>query len=833
MPIPLKQSTSVVVNFGPIVDKADGVTLESGLVSALDHVTTGIMLSKNGGAKAVRNGTPTASVYDNGDYRVTLNTTDTNTLGTLRLSYYDAAVCVPVWLDCVVLPANVYDSLYSTDKLQVHVDEMTAGIITAAVIATGAVDADAIAADAVTEIQSGLATASALATVDGIVDAILEDTAAMPAAATIADAVWDEAKSGHVAAGSFGEEVQAHATLSELQSESSVIVTDIVTEINLIAGATFDTATDSLEAIRNRGDAAWITATGFSTLDAAGVRSAVGLASANLDTQLGTIDNLVDDLESRLTADRAAYLDNLSGGNIALQDTLAMVQDSVGDIPESVWNQLLFGFNSNTFSMGWVMARQAINVSMTGFTASGSTTSVIVLDTDASDVDDFYNGHTFYAMSGDTINQSRLITDYDGTTRQVTLESALSHAMLEGDFYQIIKAVLPVAPTSAAIADAVWDEAKSGHVAAGSFGEEVQAHALTSDLATLATAAALATVDGIVDDILVDTGTTLPATLATLATAAALATVDGIVDDILVDTGTTLPATLATLATAAALDAVDNYVDTELASVKAVTDKLDTAMELDGAVYRFTTNALEQASSSGDWTAQEKEHIRHRLGIDGDAEEPSATPSLATDEAVSNISNIDLATVGSLNAIFNGARAKLYLSGVDILAGGNDSGILSRGSGTGSGIFAQGGATGGHGLNLAGDDTGQDLRLAAARVAGLHNISVADIWTEDLANETYNQGEAGDLLKSAALASAPEGVGSQTVVFSVEHNDNPIANVEVWITSDQAGTIVAAKGFTDDDGEITFYLDPGTYYAWRQKNGYTFTNPISIEVAND
>jgi hypothetical protein len=61
------------------------------------------------------------------------------------------------------------------------------GAITAAVIATGAIDADAIAADAITaakvaadvttEIQSGLATAAALAVVDGIVDDILLDTA--------------------------------------------------------------------------------------------------------------------------------------------------------------------------------------------------------------------------------------------------------------------------------------------------------------------------------------------------------------------------------------------------------------------------------------------------------------------------------------------------------------------------------------------------------------------------------------------------------------------------------------------------------------------------------
>lgn len=57
---------------------------------------------------------------------------------------------------------------------------------------------------------------------------------------------------------------------------------------------TFDETTDSAEAIRDRGDTAWTTATGFSTLDAAGVRSAVGLASANLDTQLTAIDDFLD-----------------------------------------------------------------------------------------------------------------------------------------------------------------------------------------------------------------------------------------------------------------------------------------------------------------------------------------------------------------------------------------------------------------------------------------------------------------------------------------------------------------------------------------------------------
>jgi hypothetical protein len=114
----LKQSTAKVVSFGPFLDKTDGVTEETGLVSALDHGTTGIKLSKNGGALTIRHASVTATTYDAyGMYRVTLDTTDTNTLGTLRMAFNEAATCLPVWQDFMVLPANIFDSLVSGSDL--------------------------------------------------------------------------------------------------------------------------------------------------------------------------------------------------------------------------------------------------------------------------------------------------------------------------------------------------------------------------------------------------------------------------------------------------------------------------------------------------------------------------------------------------------------------------------------------------------------------------------------------------------------------------------------------------------------------------------------------
>lgn len=144
-------------------------------------------------------------------------------------------------------------------------------------------------------------------------------TAYATALAAEVDAVWDEALSGHATAGTSGKAVSdiltdtgtdIPATLTTIAGyidtevaaikavtdnlPNSGALTTITTHLTDIKGATFSGATDSLEAIRDRGDAAWITATGFSTLDAAGVRAAVGLASANLDTQLTAIDDYLD-----------------------------------------------------------------------------------------------------------------------------------------------------------------------------------------------------------------------------------------------------------------------------------------------------------------------------------------------------------------------------------------------------------------------------------------------------------------------------------------------------------------------------------------------------------
>ena len=111
----LKLSTAATVKFGPFVDDTDGKTAETALtISQAD-----IRLSKNGGAFAQTNNDAGATHDENGYYGVPLDTTDTGTLGRLRVAVNESGA-LPVWQDFMVLSAMVYDSLVlGTDSLEV------------------------------------------------------------------------------------------------------------------------------------------------------------------------------------------------------------------------------------------------------------------------------------------------------------------------------------------------------------------------------------------------------------------------------------------------------------------------------------------------------------------------------------------------------------------------------------------------------------------------------------------------------------------------------------------------------------------------------------------
>ena len=123
----LKQSTAATIKLGPFIDDTDGKTAETGLTIA----QADIRLSKNGGDFAQKNSATSATHDENGYYDIPLDATDTGTLGRLRIAVSKSGA-LPVWQDFLVVTANVYDTLCSTDSLDVNVTALANDVIKAA-----------------------------------------------------------------------------------------------------------------------------------------------------------------------------------------------------------------------------------------------------------------------------------------------------------------------------------------------------------------------------------------------------------------------------------------------------------------------------------------------------------------------------------------------------------------------------------------------------------------------------------------------------------------------------------------------------------------------------
>lgn len=221
--------------------------------------------------------------------------------------------------------------------------------------------------------------------------------ATAPSAASIADAVWDEAIAGHVAAGSTGEALNA-------------------------AGGAGDPWITSLPGSYTAGQAGYILGTNLNAtvssrlasasytapLDAAGTRSAVGLASANLDTQLGTIDTNVD---SVLADTNELQTDWANGGRLDLliDSILADTGTDGVAISAATANQIADALLDRTAGVETNRTpRQALRLvlaALVGKLSGAATTTVTIRDTN------------------DTADRITATVDADGNRSTVTLNA--------------------------------------------------------------------------------------------------------------------------------------------------------------------------------------------------------------------------------------------------------------------------------------------------------------------------------------------------------------------------------------------------------------------------
>lgn len=374
-----------------------------------------VLLWKEGGTTlAQKNDATSATHRSNGLYTVPVNTTDTNTLGQLIVNVAKAGTLV-FRDDYMVVPANVYDSL---------------------VLGTDVLTAD------VTQVGGSTSNVSALAT---NVAAILADTGTDGVAISsstlnsIADTVWDEATSAHVTAGSFGQALGGMA--------SGTAQAGAATTITLAAGAS---ATDDFY------NNAIIKITGGT-----GAGQSRIISDYNGTTKVATVPT---------------WGVNPSSDSVYVLLPFGAVPGAsaptASEVADAVWDEARADHTSSgSFgqSLGGIVIRSA--------TAQAGSTTTITLDASASATNDIYNYNQIVIISGTGAGQSRQITDYVGASKVATVGVAFTTAPSSDSVFLILPLGVDAA-TVAAIADAVWDEARADHTTAGTFGEYTNADAV-------------------------------------------------------------------------------------------------------------------------------------------------------------------------------------------------------------------------------------------------------------------------------------------------------------------------------------------------------------------
>lgn len=425
MPIYLRQSTaSQEIPLGYFVDSTDGNTSETGLTIA----NTDIRVWKNGATTLANKNSGGATHISNGIYYTVLDATDTNTLGSLVI-FVKVAGALAIRVECVVLTANVYDSLIAgSDLLGVDAREISSS--------TGAADNVEANIGNLDATISSRSTAAALATVDSNVDDILTDTGiTIPAQIS----GLNDVSSGDV-------QTAAAAALTAYDPPTNA---EMVAR-TLAAADYFDPVTDVVAQVT-------LVDTVTTNTDMRGTDNAATAAA------LATVDSNVDDILEDTATTIPGLIGDLNDLDSSAVQTAAAAALTAYDPPT---NAEMVARTLASADYGTATNQTTILARLGAFTGTGVNTVL---------------GFLRAMLRSDLSAPSDVGGTYDPATDSA---EALRN---RGDAAWITATGFS-AHSAADVADAVWDEAAASHVGAGSFGAEVQTHALSSEVGAVVTA---------------------------------------------------------------------------------------------------------------------------------------------------------------------------------------------------------------------------------------------------------------------------------------------------------------------------------------------------------
>jgi hypothetical protein len=345
MPIYLKQSTaSQEVPLGHFVDDADGKTAETGLTIA----NTDIKVWKCGATTLANKNSGGATHIAGGVYYCVLDATDTDTLGSLVL-FVAVSGALAVRVECVVLAANIYDSLIGGgDILDVSMTQILGTAVSTPATA-GVLDVNlkniANAAVSTSSAQLGVNVVQAGATAwgSGAITAASIASNAITSAKIATDAIG----SAQIADGAIDAGAIASNAITSAKIAAGAITAAAIAD-GAIDAATFAADVDAEILSYLVDDATRIDASALNTLSSHDPGEAImgttdlgtgaGLTSLATAAALTTVDGVADAIKAvtDLLPDAGALT------SLATASALATV-DGVADAIKAQTDQLTFG----------------------------------------------------------------------------------------------------------------------------------------------------------------------------------------------------------------------------------------------------------------------------------------------------------------------------------------------------------------------------------------------------------------------------------------------------------------------------------------------------------
>lgn len=77
-----------------------------------------------------------------------------------------------------------------------------------------------------------------------------------------------------------------------------------------------------------------------------------------------------------------------------------------------------------------------------------------------------------------------------------------------------------------------------------------------------------------------------------------------------------------------------------------------------------------------------------------------------------------------------------------------------------------------------------------------------------------------------------QGAGDTEITITVRQTSGAVVEgAAVYVTNDTSGiNVIAGRKYTNAYGQVSFNLNNGTYYVWREHDSFTFNNPRTVIV---